>query len=96
MLRNKDGGKRRKQKGNKTQVEEEEEMMSDLNEELLATGGGRLNGEFLFIYVIDGFIGFDVDWSLMICGAAVFLDSVCFFYVTALSVCKSNHNGRAK
>jgi hypothetical protein len=62
----------------------------------MATGGGGLNGEFLFIYVIDGFIGFDVDWSLMICGAAVFLDSVCFFYVTALSVCKSNHNGRAK
>ncbi|KAL3779471.1 hypothetical protein ACHAWO_006456 [Cyclotella atomus] len=43
VLRNKDGGKRRKQKGNKTQVEEEEEMMSDLNEELLATGGGGLN-----------------------------------------------------
>ena len=43
MLRNKDGGKRRKQKGNKTQVEEEEEMMSDLNEEMLGTsfGGGK-------------------------------------------------------
>ena len=34
-----DQRKKKKQKGNKTQVEEEEEMMSDLNEEILGSGG---------------------------------------------------------
>jgi hypothetical protein len=50
---------RRKQKGNKTQVEEEEEMMSDLNEELLGTIDGGLNGESFYVFVLwDAFVSF--------------------------------------